>query len=394
MPDFVKKVVVYYTHTFFLDATLETIQSIKDHVILHLVIELTPQSQKSTVLDIPSLDGFGPVEPALKVMGSAQWDRFQKYFCRVASVHFVIYNQQRALSIPTFKVANAAGKWIRLLQPDILHFDTYSLRAIGMYPFFRNWNYYITIHDPVPHTGEGSWKNYFLKKIYFPLAKGLFFYSEFSNQQFKNHHPLVKTERHLLELQPYTFIQQFSSAPIVHKPSYILFFGRISPYKGIDLLLEAIPLILAKFPNQTFVIAGKSTEYSLAKLLIDPIRENIRFIEDYLSMDQLSLLIRESKFIVCPYRDATQSGVLMTAMSLRKMSIATCVGAFPEYIHDNYNGLLVQPNVKAIAQAVLYALDGGRYLQLEKNIQSEYSVKTGSINRQSILSAYQVNLAG
>ena len=84
----------------------------------------------------------------------------------------------------------------------------------------------------------------------------------------------------------------------------------------------------------------------------------------------------------------------MTAMSLRKMSIATSVGAFPEYIQDHFNGLLVQPNVDDIAQAIIYALDGGRYLQFEKNIQSQYSVKTGSNNRQSILSAYQVDIAG
>lgn len=393
MSDMAKKVVVYYTHTFFLDATLETIQSFKDNVILHLVIELTPQSQKSTVLDIPNLTGFNPIESGLNVMGASQWDKFKLYFTGLASVHFVVYSQHRALSIPTFKVANAAGKWISRLNPDIIHFDTYSLRAIGMYPYFRNWDSYITIHDPIPHSGEGSWKDFFLKKIYFSSAKGLFFYSNFSNKQFNKYHPLIKTKRHLLSLQPYTFIQQFSEETSRYKSSYILFFGRISPYKGIDLFLDSIPIILKKFPNQIFVIAGKSADYRIDDLLVAPFCDNIHFIEDYLCIDQLSSLIRLSKFIVCPYRDATQSGVLMTAMSLGKIAVVTNVGAFPEYIQDNFNGFLVAPKANDIADVITYALKDNHYLSLQKNVQCNYSDVIGANNQKSILAAYDVALS-
>ena len=390
MSESVKKVVVYYTHTFFLDATLETIQSFKEDVILHLVIEVTPQSQKSTVLDIPTLDGLNSIEPAFKVMGASQWDKFKSYFNGLASVHFVVYNQQRALSIPTFKVAYATGKWISQLNPDIIHFDTFSLRAIGMYPYFRNWDSFITIHDPMPHSGEGSWKDFFLKKIYFSLAKGLFFYSNFSKQQFVEHHPIVKTKRHILTLQPYTFIQQFTNELGLNKGSYILFFGRISPYKGIDLFLEAIPFVLKKYPNETFVIAGKSDTYKIDHLLVAPYSDNIRFIEDYLIIDELASLISAAKFIVCPYRDATQSGVLMTAMSLGKMSVVTSVGAFPEYIQDNVNGLLVAPNTNDIAEAILYALEENRYELLQENVQRNYSDVVGANNQKAILAAYDI----
>ncbi|MEI2749884.1 MAG: glycosyltransferase [Ferruginibacter sp.] len=68
-------------------------------------------------------------------------------------------------------------------------------------------------------------------------------------------------------------------------------------------------------------------------------------------------MIENSKFIVCPYRDATQSGVLMTSYAAGKMVLATNVGSFPEYIQDGVNGLLAEVTPESIAQKIIEGLD-------------------------------------
>ena len=62
--------------------------------------------------------------------------------------------------------------------------------------------------------------------------------------------------------------------------------------------------------------------------------------------DELSALIQESSFVVCPYKDATQSGVVMSAYALKKPVIATRVGGLVEMVEDKKTGLLVSITVK------------------------------------------------
>ena len=71
-------VVLYYTQTYFLDATLETIQSIKHQVELHIIIELSQESKTTTIVDIDSLDGLSIIEKCEHVLGSQKWKMIEK----------------------------------------------------------------------------------------------------------------------------------------------------------------------------------------------------------------------------------------------------------------------------------------------------------------------------
>jgi glycosyltransferase involved in cell wall biosynthesis len=95
-------------------------------------------------------------------------------------------------------------------------------------------------------------------------------------------------------------------------------------------------------------------------------------------------LIRKAKFIVCPYRDATQSGVLMTAMAMHKCVVATNVGSFPEYIQDDYNGLLSFPNPIDLALNLNKALKDDYYLKMNENIKN-YDYAPSVLHNQSML---------
>jgi glycosyltransferase involved in cell wall biosynthesis len=142
-----------------------------------------------------------------------------------------------------------------------------------------------------------------------------------------------------LKLLPYSISAQIKDNKF-HRNS-ILFFGTLSEYKGIDLYIEAAKIILKKHPEEKFVIVGApSFNYEIDKKQLVGYEMNFEIHEGYLTTEELSEEIIKSKFVVCPYRDATQSGVLMTAFANRRLVVATNVVAFKEYITPHKNGLL------------------------------------------------------
>ncbi|MGX7835581.1 glycosyltransferase, partial [Campylobacter fetus subsp. venerealis] len=71
---------------------------------------------------------------------------------------------------------------------------------------------------------------------------------------------------------------------------------------------------------------------------------NYKFINRYITNIELVQLIQESQFVICPYKDATQSGVIMTAFALNKPVLATNVGGLKEMVTHNRTGILIEPN--------------------------------------------------
>ena len=383
-------IVLYYTSTHFLDVAIETIQSIKQNVELHVVIEISPNSKKSTIVDVEHLNNYKDIEDCEEVLGIVKWNYLKKYFEGVASVRFLIHKNKRMFSPESYRTANKLGKHIKKLKVDIIHFDTITERAFGLYPYIRSKKIFITIHDPKAHSGEYSWKKLIRRFVFFRLAAGYFFYSNFACNQFRKYYPSIVTPTYVIRFQPTTYISQFLEKERLGHT--ILFFGRLSFYKGIDMLLKAIPNVLEKFPDEKFIIAGNpELNYKIELKNINQYQNNIQFITKYLSTDELIKCIQNAKFVVCPYRDATQSGVLMTSFAAGKMVVATNVGAFPEYIEDNVNGLLAEPTTEAIADRIIEALENEKYKEIEKKIISFYSEEINCYNQNCILNAYQLN---
>lgn len=380
--------VVYYTQTYFLDAALETIQSLKKIATLHLLIELAPESRTTTIIDIPSLKGFDVIENFKDVVDEKTYSRFLPYLDGIASVNFFVQNTRRAFSPLVFYKCRKVIGFINRISPDVIHFDTVSARSIGLVGLTNKYKILITVHDPVPHTGETSWKKLFTTLLFYRKARNFFFYSKFAQGQFASHYPKLKKKTSLLCFQPFSYIRQFSLNNNA-AGDYILFFGRISPYKGIDILIGAIPLVLKRFPETRFIIAGSQANYSLKTDSLLAYKDSTTVISRHLSTEELSGLIVNSKFIVCPYRDATQSGVLMTASAFGKPVLATRVGAFPEFIFDGYNGLLTEPTPVSFATAICTALSGDKYLQFAQHVTSSFSHHNDEINQVSLLTAYK-----
>ena len=379
--------VLYYVHTYFLDSFLETLQCIKNHVDIDVMIEVSPDSRKSTVFELSDIKNYNRIEKLENILSKEQWGHFKPYFQNISSIEVIFFKRKSMLGADSILGGAVLGRLIRSRKYDVVHFDTASGRAMSSLFYLNQKQMALTIHDPVPHIGEESFLLDMVRFLYKRKAMSILFYSSYSSGLYKKYTRHVNDKIYQLRLQPYSFISQFKHSSTLD-PRYILFFGQLSYYKGVDLLLEAIPKVLKVYPHEKFVIAGKSNGYIVDKNLVDQYYQQLTFIDNYLSIEDLSKLIHSSKFVVCPYREATQSGVLMTAFAMGKTVLATNIGAFPEYISNGVNGMLTNADPQSIANGIISMIESNHYQKMEKNIGSGYSTVDSIKNTNTLMKVY------
>ncbi|MCX7764257.1 MAG: glycosyltransferase [Bacteroidia bacterium] len=137
---------------------------------------------------------------------------------------------------------------------------------------------------------------------------------------------------------------------------YLLFFGLIRAYKGLDLLLEAWRKpSLQKFAEVKLLIAGELYEpYEKYRPLLEApeVRERVVFHEGFVPDEEVRYYFSVAEAVVQPYRSATQSGVTQIAYHFEKPMIVTNVGGLPEVVFDGEVGYVCEPKAEALAEAI------------------------------------------
>ena len=137
----------------------------------------------------------------------------------------------------------------------------------------------------------------------------------------------------------------------------LLFFGFVRPYKGLDVLLDAMPLVMDQLPTAHLLIVGEmwkdKTEY-LAQIERLGIADNLTIVDQYVPNEELGLYFGAADVVVLPYRSATQSAVVQLAFAYGKPVITTNVGGLAEAVVDGVNGLVVAAgDSRILKQAIL-----------------------------------------
>jgi len=381
----IKKKVIYYVQPYYLDCCIENIKDLVDMVELHLIIEVSPDSRNATILQFNDLKAYKKIEDLENVIEDKIFKRLSTYIKGCHSVKLMIFKSKRSFDPRNLIIGLELVNYIIKKNIDIIHFDGQSARLFYILPLIIKKNIYLTIHDPVQHSGEKHWKTEWIRKAYTIISNKILFYSNFALKQYLEHNAKQNKILCSIPLKPYTYISTYRKFE-QKENQYILFFGRISYYKGIDILIQSIKIVLLTYPNEQFLIAG---DFQNNTNLLNEIKDekNIKIINQHIEIEELAEIISKSKFIVCPYRDATQSGVLMTSFAMDKSVIATNVGSFPEYIEHGVNGLLSNPNHIDFAEEILAALNKDRFKIFEKNIRD--SKKSVFENKYALKNAYE-----
>jgi alpha-maltose-1-phosphate synthase len=140
------------------------------------------------------------------------------------------------------------------------------------------------------------------------------------------------------------------------KPGMVLFFGSADPYKGLEFLVRAEPLITQMVPYARIVIVSHGADLARYRRMIKNCNQ-IEIHEEYVLNDEMAHFFERSSVVVLPYLSASTSGVLLTAYGFGKPVVATRVGCLPEYVQDGITGLLVPPSdIEHLASAVVSLL--------------------------------------
>lgn len=135
------------------------------------------------------------------------------------------------------------------------------------------------------------------------------------------------------------------------RPARLLFFGRLLPYKGLHLLLEAFRLLRDRGQAVELVLAGQGSLDGLA------VPEGVTVIDRWIAEAELPPLFAAADLVVLPYIEASQSGVLAIALPLGIPAVVTPVGALPEQIGEGRAGVVAAVlTAGAVADAIQSAL--------------------------------------
>ncbi len=179
------------------------------------------------------------------------------------------------------------------------------------------------------------------------------------------------------------------NASDISKSDYFLYLGRLSPEKGIDLLIEASKEIGTV---QLFIAGEGSIGDELRQLEKNNARNNIRFL-GHVPAKKAQLLLKNALFLVLPstcYENFPYSA--LEAFSWGKPVIASRIGGMPEQIKHGLNGLLFEPGNKVdLHQKIKYLLANRALLlnmgkQAKERVESQYSKKR---HFQALIKVYE-----
>lgn len=171
----------------------------------------------------------------------------------------------------------------------------------------------------------------------------------------------------------------------------IMFFGYVRKYKGLDVLIESLSLLLKSQPqlNLKLLVAGEF--YEDKKFYLDLIerlnlKNRILIFDEYIPNEKVKDFFIASDLVVLPYRSATQSGILNLSYGFSKPVVITNVGGLSEFVIPDRTGIIADESTPdSISKAITKFFELRKDIDFEKNIE-EYCQKNNFNDFNRIIS--------
>ena len=248
-------------------------------------------------------------------------------------------------------------KIVENTKSDYIYIPMISIWSSILCFFIRNKKIITTIHDVESHRGE---KNIILDNIYsFSIRKSrkIIILSQRFLAPVMKKYKITQENICWIPHANYDFYvpEKYTENIKKQKQIYnkVLFFGRIHKYKGLEILLKAMDLLVKLDEKIILKIVGDGKLSESENKLIEKLGDRIELINRWISDDEVYSFFDDIDFTILPYIEASQSGVIMLSYSFKKPVIVTEVGGLPEQVNPS-TGIIIPPNdEKALSEAII-----------------------------------------
>jgi glycosyltransferase involved in cell wall biosynthesis len=208
----------------------------------------------------------------------------------------------------------------------------------------------LVVHDADPHPGEIRPVMVRLQRLMLSHADVLVALSAHVAERLRQQRAARPDVPVLVIRHPPRHFGPLPPPPLVHGgPLRLLFFGRLLPYKGLDLLADALA-VLGPRPDLTTRIVGSGPEGPALDALraLDGVTVENRWVPE----EEIGEIIAWADALVLPYREASQSGAAAAAVAAGRYIVATRVGGLVEQVQDYGLTQLCEPTAVGLASAL------------------------------------------
>ena len=291
------------------------------------------------------------------------------------------------------------GKQLRKAQPDVVIFNYWM-------PFFapcfgtiakqikknQHTKILAITHNVIPHekrVGDSALTKYFATKI-----DGFVVMSQQVMDDLKTFVPKTPTQ-----LSPHPLYDNFGEIKdkTIAKNElglstyyrYLLFFGLIRQYKGLDTLINAFADERIDKAKVKLIVAGEFYDDKLPYATLiqqHQLQDSIILVDKFIPDNEVVNYFCAADMVVQPYKTATQSGVTQIAYHFNKPMLVTDVGGLKEMIPNNVVGYVVEPNAKSVANAIVDFYTNNKEVEFVKGVAIEKQKYAWSNMTKTLLS--------
>ncbi len=233
------------------------------------------------------------------------------------------------------------------------------------------------LHNVEPHEGMPGGK--ILARYFFKSCDGFITMSSKVLNDLKNsgiHKPVKQIPHPLYEVFGEQVSRYVACKYLKLDPAkkYLLFFGIIRNYKGLDLLLETLTNNKISHINLTLIVAGEF--YEKEERYLDMVEKlglenKIIFVNKFIPQEEVRYYFAASDLVVLPYLSATQSGITQIAYHFDKPMLVTNVGGLKEVVPHGKVGYVCERDPDEIASAIADFFDNCRSEEFVENTKAE-----------------------
>ncbi len=234
------------------------------------------------------------------------------------------------------------------------------------------------VDNIIPHEhrpGDKQFTHYFIKAVdaFVTMSKDVL-----KDVQTFTTKPALFTPHPVYDIYNSAVSKQDACARLKLDPEkkYILFFGFIREYKGLDWLLQAMADERIAAAGIELIAAGeyynKEVETANNNIIAQHHLQNrVHLTTDFITNSEVRYFFSAADLVVQPYKHATQSGITQIAFHFEKPMVVTNVGGLAEVVPDGKVGFVAAPNPTAIADAILKFYEPNSLPHLKENLLVE-----------------------